>query len=168
MAIPTDQQGICRWCGENGAAELATGDGDLECENWIACRWRIVRQRDIALQNTGRPHSWNGHSMPCYYCGQPCDGIAASPGRWPIPLTHADDPGVVKWHHIECVTARLNALDGAREVLAFIEARATLGVDGVIALRVVGGQATMPYGRLYAGLELIAAMARQVLEVDAP
>lgn len=48
-----------------------------------------------------------GHDEPCYYCGEPCSSVAANPGRWPIPLCHADEPGKVKWHHIGCVSERL-------------------------------------------------------------
>lgn len=48
-----------------------------------------------------------GHAAPCYYCGEPCDSYAGNPAKWPIPLCHADDPGVVKWHHTGCVSARL-------------------------------------------------------------
>lgn len=50
-----------------------------------------------------------GHGDPCYYCGKPCNGFAGNPGEWPIPLCHADDPGRVKWHHIDCVSSRLAA-----------------------------------------------------------
>ncbi len=49
----------------------------------------------------------DGHGVPCYYCHKPCDGLAGNPSKWPIPLTHKDDPGKVKWHHIGCVMSRL-------------------------------------------------------------
>lgn len=51
----------------------------------------------------------HGHEQPCYYCGEPCDGFAANPSRWPLPLPHADEPGVDKWHHTGCVLERLHA-----------------------------------------------------------
>ena len=44
---------------------------------------------------------------PCYYCGKPISAIAADPGLWGIPLCHADEPGVIKPHHIGCVVDRL-------------------------------------------------------------
>ena len=49
-----------------------------------------------------------GHGEACYYCGEECNSLAGNPGRWPIPLTHPDEPGVVKWHHIRCVSERLS------------------------------------------------------------
>ena len=55
----------------------------------------------------GQKIPFEGHDKPCYYCGQPCDGLAGNPNKWPIPLTHRDEPGVVKWHHIGCVSRRL-------------------------------------------------------------
>jgi hypothetical protein len=48
-----------------------------------------------------------GHGEFCYYCHKRCNSLAGNPGEWPIPLCHADDPGRVKWHHIECVSMRL-------------------------------------------------------------
>lgn len=52
-----------------------------------------------------------GHGQPCYYCGKVISDIAADAGKWGIPLCHEDDPGVVKWHHISCVSALLEDLD---------------------------------------------------------
>ena len=49
-----------------------------------------------------------GHGEPCYYCEDPCNGYAADPGRWPVGLSHPDDPGVLKWHHHQCVFERLH------------------------------------------------------------
>lgn len=48
-----------------------------------------------------------GHREPCYYCQEPCNSLAGNPNLWPIALCHADDPGVVKWHHTGCVSSRL-------------------------------------------------------------
>jgi len=58
-----------------------------------------------------------GHHEPCYYCGEPCNSLAASPSKWPIPLSHADEPGKVKWHHTGCVSERLIKLEKTRELL---------------------------------------------------
>lgn len=49
-----------------------------------------------------------GHGKPCFYCGESCDGLAGNPGLWPIPFPHKDAPGVVKWHHMQCVYRRVN------------------------------------------------------------
>lgn len=54
-----------------------------------------------------RPQPMEGHGQPCYYCNEPCDGLAGNPNKWPIPLSHRDAPGYVKWHHVDCVTRRL-------------------------------------------------------------
>jgi hypothetical protein len=48
-----------------------------------------------------------GHDEPCYYCKRPCNCLAGNPGEWSIGLPHADDPGVVKWHHVSCILERL-------------------------------------------------------------
>ena len=49
----------------------------------------------------------SGHDARCYYCNEPCNSLAGNPGLWPIPLCHEDEPGVVKYHHIGCVSERL-------------------------------------------------------------
>lgn len=49
----------------------------------------------------------SGEDASCYYCGEACEPFSGNPSRWPIPLTHRDEPGKVKWHHIGCVTERL-------------------------------------------------------------
>jgi hypothetical protein len=54
--------------------------------------------------------SLEGNNKPCYYCGKPCNSLAGDPSKWPIPLCHSDDPGKVKWHHIGCVSERLEQL----------------------------------------------------------
>jgi hypothetical protein len=52
-----------------------------------------------------------GHGQPCYYCGKPCNCLIGNPNAWPIPLCHADEPGVVKWHHTGCVAERCDRAD---------------------------------------------------------
>lgn len=47
------------------------------------------------------------HDGPCYYCNKPTNGYAGNPGMWPVMLCHPDDPGVVKYHHVKCVSERL-------------------------------------------------------------
>lgn len=61
--------------------------------------------------------SMQGNDQPCYYCGEPCNSLAGNPGVWPIHLTHKDDPGKVKWHHIGCVQKNLveNQVDDIKE-----------------------------------------------------
>ena len=44
---------------------------------------------------------------PCYYCNKPTISHAGNPGLWPVMLCHADDPGKVKHHHVQCVSERL-------------------------------------------------------------
>ena len=59
----------------------------------------------------------NGHGEYCYYCGKACSVLAVNPNEWPVVrvvLAHPDDPGVMKWHHAGCVSARL-AADGTKK-----------------------------------------------------
>jgi hypothetical protein len=67
-----------------------------------------------------------GHDEPCFYCKEPCDSFAGNPGKWPIPLCHADDPGRVKWHHVDCVTDRLR--NGERAERAEQESKTALDI----------------------------------------
>lgn len=60
----------------------------------------LIKLREFVLAS-GR------HNAICYYCQKPCDSMSGNPSEWPIPLCHADEPGVVKWHHIGCVSERL-------------------------------------------------------------
>ena len=55
-----------------------------------------------------------GHGEPCYYCGKACISISGNPAKWPIPLCHPDEPGVVKFHHVGCVSERLEQLASTR------------------------------------------------------
>lgn len=63
---------------------------------------------DLRARVGGLSHiATEGRDEPCYYCKKPCDSLAGNPGLWPIGLPHADEPGVVKWHHAACVLERL-------------------------------------------------------------
>ena len=55
--------------------------------------------------------SLQGHEQPCYYCGEPCDSLAANPSKWPIGLCHSDEAGKVKWHHEGCIAYRVRIAD---------------------------------------------------------
>lgn len=48
-----------------------------------------------------------GHDKPCYYCGKPTQGHAGNANLWPVGLPHRSEPGVMKYHHIGCVTDHL-------------------------------------------------------------
>ena len=39
--------------------------------------------------------------------------VAGSPSRWPVILSHADEPGVAKHHHAGCVMQRVRERDAA-------------------------------------------------------
>lgn len=69
-----------------------------------------VRSAADALEASRRPEQVQGHTERCYYCDEPCDSLAGNPALWPVGLSHADDPGVMKWHHAGCVSRRLEAL----------------------------------------------------------
>lgn len=68
---------------------------------------RMFSQYEAEAVRAALSASHEGHDAPCYYCKEPCDSLAGNPGRWPIPLCHRDEPGVVKWHHTGCVAERL-------------------------------------------------------------
>jgi hypothetical protein len=70
----------------------------------------------------------NFHGKPCYYCGKSINSFAANPGRWAVGLDHADEPGVVKPHCIDCVSLRLHERD---EALARAEESIKV-IDGII------------------------------------
>ena len=48
------------------------------------------------------------HGKPCYYCKEPVNALAGNPGLWPIVMSHRDEPGVPKIHHMSCVQERLD------------------------------------------------------------
>jgi len=50
----------------------------------------------------------------CYYCGKLTESYAANPGKWAIQFPHADDPGVCRPHHLECVCDRMAELDALK------------------------------------------------------
>ena len=54
---------------------------------------------------------YGGHDLPCYYCGERCDGLAGNPAKWPLGFPHKEEPGVVKYHHMGCVMDRLDAFE---------------------------------------------------------
>lgn len=68
----------------------------------------LTAERDALLAGN------RGHGQPCYYCQEPCNDLAANPGKWSIPLCHAEDPGKIKWHHTGCVSSRLAERDALR------------------------------------------------------
>ena len=59
-----------------------------------------------------------GHNELCYYCKEPCNSLAGNPGKWPIALSHPDEPGVVKWHHTGCISERLIRLEKYEKIEA--------------------------------------------------
>ena len=83
-----------------------------ECFNYFKKENARLLSETITLSNQiqnlkEHMEPFEGHNKPCYYCGELCNGLAGDPGQWPVPLCHPDDPGRVKWHHINCVTTRL-------------------------------------------------------------
>jgi len=66
---------------------------------------RLMAERD---ELASRGHF---HDEPCYFCKKPINSFAANPGLWGVPLCHAEEPGKVKAHHIDCVHDRLSERD---------------------------------------------------------
>jgi hypothetical protein len=103
----------CRACGETEAPRAYFYAPRPACLDGVTC---LARQKaghgfDLVQRNPDSPRrspdSIQGHNEPCYFCGRACNALAGNPGEWPIPLCHADEPGVVKWHHTSCVQERL-------------------------------------------------------------
>lgn len=61
----------------------------------------------MSAQTLGESSDWEGHNEPCFFCGEPTNKLAANPSKWPLAFCHRSEPGVVKWHHVGCVTKRL-------------------------------------------------------------
>lgn len=101
-------------CGEHHAHDMKCGGRPLICgtpsdADLLLLLTEYERLRDQPCHDCKRllQVTQNGHDQPCYYCKQPCNDLAGDPGLWSIPLTHPEEPGVVKWHHIRCVSERL-------------------------------------------------------------
>lgn len=113
--MPTEQEieaaakQLCKFNGncihEQTGKDLCP-DPQKDCRDWRGC---FVETAVVALEAAEGVRSVmpEGHDKACYYCGDPCNGLAGNPAKWPIPLCHKDDPGRVKWHHAGCVMDHL-------------------------------------------------------------
>jgi hypothetical protein len=72
----------------------------------ILVAWKAYKQGWLA----GNSKPPEAHGESCYYCSVVCNALAGNPSFWPIPLAHSDEPGKVKWHHMGCVSSRLEQL----------------------------------------------------------
>src|SRR5579864_4275940 len=81
--------------------------GRPECTDEFLLRL-LDEERAKVARLTAKPHE--GHNEPCYYCGEPCDDLVGNPSLWSVVLCHSDDPGVAKYHHVGCVSDRLEQL----------------------------------------------------------
>jgi hypothetical protein len=75
----------------------------------------VTQVRDLTEQHVEA--RLRGHGEPCYYCTKPINDLAANPGLWGIFLCHEDEPGVIKWHHVECVSNRLADLQKLKHAI---------------------------------------------------
>jgi hypothetical protein len=62
-------------------------------------------------------YSEEGHNRPCYYCGELCDNLSGDPGKWSVGYPEKEEPGKVKYHHMECLLKRLNLLEEAKDLI---------------------------------------------------
>jgi hypothetical protein len=122
--VPEDVQRALRRMDEARSWE-GYCDAEGELQNTVAA---LVDHTRALMPN-------NGHAAPCYYCGEKCDVLAGNPGKWPIPLCHADDPGVVKWHHEGCVNARLRRGEKLEAVFTTASALADVAGAGQAEIR---------------------------------
>lgn len=121
-----------------------------ECEKW---------RKDYATPLKGlRPAEplsvTQGHDEPCYFCKEKCDSLSANPGRWPIPLCHSDEPGKVKWHHVGCISDRLEELHTLQNRISFLEEAINIQSSG---RRVADSMAAAERKRYEGTLELLHA-----------
>jgi hypothetical protein len=90
-------------CGDDGSPDSWWGH-TYDCPGYhrkaVAT---ALRQQGEETRKLRERLDLKGHGKPCYYCGKPCNDLAGNPGLWSIPGCHTDDPGRVKWHHIQCV-----------------------------------------------------------------
>lgn len=96
---------------ERDAAIAASESLALQIRDLAGFEVECAKERDAARAELAeaekRLQYQEGHREPCYYCGEPCNSLLGNPGLWPLAFCHADDPGVVKFHHTHCVTRRL-------------------------------------------------------------
>ena len=43
----------------------------------------------------------------CELCGEPVDGLAGDPGKWPLRFPKPDGTGISRPHHMRCVIERV-------------------------------------------------------------
>lgn len=84
-----------RKCGDAGK-DLADDPDGWSVDQAVECIAEVLRERPE-----------EGHDEPCFYCGKPCSLIAGDPSRWPLAFAQPDGTGVVRYHHVGCVVARL-------------------------------------------------------------
>lgn len=74
----------------------------LELQSPINVRVRV--REALTLLRAGQVE---GHGEACFYCGEPCSNLAGDPGQWPLIFAQADETGIARAHHVECVVSRL-------------------------------------------------------------
>jgi hypothetical protein len=69
----------------------------------------LADERDAAHERAEKAEALLGRvdDGPCVECGETTESRAGNPGRWPVMLARADQPGRVRHHHVACVTAWL-------------------------------------------------------------
>lgn len=65
----------------------------------------------------------NKNNINCYYCKTPTNELSANPSDWPLCFCHEDEPGIVKSHHVKCVTERLKELEKKDIIIKNLEER---------------------------------------------
>lgn len=101
--------------------------GDMRRSHEVVCRHVDALKQELAEAKaylteahadlSAYRKAQSGDGQRCYYCNEQCHRHAGNPGRWPIAMAHADEPGVVKYHHVDCVERRLNERDALRAQL---------------------------------------------------
>ena len=105
-------------------SECLTFEQDVHNAEFVAAAANYITPATLAaLREREGEELSEGHGQPCYYCGKPCNNLTGRCGQWAVGLCHEDEPGVVKWHHDQCVSERLAALTAAQQEAATAKAR---------------------------------------------
>jgi hypothetical protein len=105
------------------SAERPKGSHGMQCcDPRIDGELAALQAKCVALEKRIKAEM-DSHDQPCYFCSEKISDTSANPGKWGIGLCHKDDPGVIKWHHEECVYQRLDERDSLKQQLS--EAQAT-------------------------------------------
>lgn len=100
-------------------ADIADNHGDFQPTDHDIERLADIFE-DIDLTSYGKGMSEaihhytckapEGHGLPCHICGEKINGMTGNAAKWPVGIAYRSEPGKMKWHHMGCVSIRLEKL----------------------------------------------------------